>query len=341
MPSAAYALSAAAAPVLVYAEDAIDRVRGRASARGFGDRIEGASHVVGEAVLVSLLGLDVFAAYEALVARVGLLDPSPASPLTWIAAFLALDFAYYAGHRACHRVALLWALHAVHHQQRGYGLSVGLRGPWLSALQIAPFMVPLAVLGLPAGVLFPIYAAHTAYKLLVHVDLRRRLGPVEGVAVTPASHRVHHSIDASCTDKNFGGVLAIWDRLFGTWRDVAGVAPTDGPELATLDPLANNVAPIRALFARARRARGARAKLGALFGPPAHEPVASVGARHVPAVARASAWVRLFVAAAGAAVLVAEGAAWPAALRALVGVVVVVVLSTSGRRLARASGVSA
>jgi sterol desaturase/sphingolipid hydroxylase (fatty acid hydroxylase superfamily) len=329
-----YAWAAATAPGLVAAEAAIDRWRGRRAARSFGDRVNGASHVAGEMVLVAILGLDVFAAYEWLMPRLALFTPSPSSPLTWVAAFVALDFAYWVGHRACHRFAVLWALHAVHHQQRGYGLSVGLRGPWLSALQIAPFMIPLAVLGLPPSVLFPMYAAHAVYKLLVHADVRRRLGALEGWLVTPSSHRVHH---ATVSDVNFGGVLAVWDRLFGTHRE-DGDATTDGPALAELDPIANNLAPWRTLLARVKERRGVVAKLGVVFGRPVEDASAVPGApREVSTNARVVAFGVLAAAAAAAACLVASGGTWPFAGKLAVGGSVIAALSWNARFVGRGS----
>ena len=125
-------------------------------------------------------------------------------------------------------------------------LSVGLRGPMLAVLQIVPFLVPLAILGIPLSVMFPMYIAHTIYKLLVHTRVVGKLGVLEHVLVTPSQHRVHHAINERFLDKNFGGVLAIWDRLFGT-KQVEDETPVAGPRI-DLDPIEHNLAPLRVLI---------------------------------------------------------------------------------------------
>jgi sterol desaturase/sphingolipid hydroxylase (fatty acid hydroxylase superfamily) len=263
-----YVAAALVAPACMAAEHVFARRRG-ITAYKFGDTLASASSFIGELVLTAVLQLNVFAAYAWTVDRVALFELSPSSPLTWIVAFFALDFVYYVGHRACHRVAALWALHSVHHQSGEYNLATGLRGPWLSALQIAPFMIFLAVAGFPAEVLFPIYAVQTVYKLLVHTRLVGKLGILERVFVTPSSHRVHHASNAAYVDKNFGGVLAIWDELFGTHADEdepARFAP--GASFASNDTIENNVGPWRAIAQRVRTA----GFFHAFFGRPVHEP---------------------------------------------------------------------
>jgi sterol desaturase/sphingolipid hydroxylase (fatty acid hydroxylase superfamily) len=264
-----YVAAALVAPACMAAEHVFARRRGITAYR-FGDTLASASNFIGELVLTAVLQLNIFAAYAWTVDRVALLELSPSSPLTWIVAFFALDFVYYVGHRACHRVAALWALHSVHHQSGEYNLATGLRGPWLSALQIAPFMIFLAVAGFPAEVLFPIYAVQTVYKLLVHTRLVGKLGIFERVFVTPSSHRVHHASNAAYVDKNFGGVLAIWDKLFGTHADEdepARFAP--GAAFAGDDTIENNVGPWRAIVRRVRT----DGLFHAVFGRPVHEPV--------------------------------------------------------------------
>jgi hypothetical protein len=152
----------------------------------------------------------------------------------------------------------------VHHQSGEFNLSVGLRGPWLSALQIVPFLLPIALLGIPSEVIFPLYAFHTVWKLFVHTRMVGKLGPLERVMATPSQHRVHHAINERYLDKNFGGLFSVWDRLFGTFQ-AEDEAPSFGPAtpLRTLDPLANNLDPWRELRATARRIGWARALLSA------------------------------------------------------------------------------
>ena len=215
------------------------------------ETIDSLAQLALEAALNLALGINVFALYGWLAAEIGLVSWDARSALTWAVAFVVLDFVYYWGHRACHAFAPLWALHAVHHQPRAMNLSVGLRGPVLAVLQVAPFLVPLALLGVPVAVMFPVYVVHTTYKLLVHTRVVGPLGFVERVLVTPSQHRVHHAINARWQGKNFGGALAIWDRVFGTLQREDEI-PEAGPGVR-FAPIANNVAPLRA-YARTRGA---------------------------------------------------------------------------------------
>lgn len=239
-----YAIAFAGAPLLLVVEQAIARRR-RMHIHDPRETADSLAQLALEAALNLALGVNVFAAYAWLTGKVGLVTWSPRSPLTWVVAFVVLDFVYYWGHRACHALAPLWALHAVHHQPRAMNLSVGLRGPVLAVVQVAPFLAPLAVVGVPVAVMFPLYVLHTAYKLLVHTRVVGTLGVVERILVTPSQHRVHHASNPRWQGKNFGGVFVLWDRLFGTFQreDEAPMASA-GVGFA---PIANNVAPWRSL----------------------------------------------------------------------------------------------
>lgn len=267
-----YLLAALAAPTLLLLDHYIAKRR-RIRSYGFADTINGISHFLGEMILTVALGLSVFDAYDWLLPRVALFTPAR-TPLTWALSFLALDLLYWVGHRVCHRVAIFWALHAVHHQSTEYNLAAGLRGPWLSALQIAPFMVPLAVFGVPVGVLFPLYAFHTVWKLAVHTEVVPRLPIVEWVFVTPSLHRVHHGSEAAYIDRNFGGVLILWDRLFGTYASESHTPVYGlGAPLGTYDPIDHNLSGFRAIGRALDQARGkgVMAHLRAVFGAPTGE----------------------------------------------------------------------
>jgi alkylglycerol monooxygenase len=136
---------------------------------------------------------------------------------TWLALLLAHDACYYAFHRASHRVRVLWAAHVPHHSSEHYNLTTALRLSWTTPFTGIPFWWPLPLLGFdPLWIL----GAHTfslGYQFCLHTQLVGRLGPLEWVLNTPSHHRVHHGSDAAYIDKNFGGVLIVWDRLFGTF----------------------------------------------------------------------------------------------------------------------------
>ena len=137
---------------------------------------------------------------------------------TWVVGMLGVDLAYYAFHRFSHRVNLGWASHVVHHQSEEYNLCVALRQPWFARTIGWVFYLPLAVIGIPLEVYVTAYALNLVYQFWIHTEVIDRLGPLELVLNTPSHHRVHHGTNPIYVDRNYGGILIIWDRLFGTFQ---------------------------------------------------------------------------------------------------------------------------
>jgi sterol desaturase/sphingolipid hydroxylase (fatty acid hydroxylase superfamily) len=148
-----------------------------------------------------------------------LFELSPSSPLPWVFTFFAVDFIYYWWHRLSHEVNVLWAAHVVHHSSEDYNLAVALRQAITTNLTGIPFYLPLALIGIPPVVYYTIHSFNTLYQFWIHTQLIGKLGPVELVMNTPSQHRVHHAINPRYLDKNYGGTLMIWDRLFGTFEE--------------------------------------------------------------------------------------------------------------------------
>ena len=142
------------------------------------------------------------------------------------ALFLAVEFCYYVHHFAMHRVRWFWATHLVHHSASHFNLSAAVRLGWgANILGGVLFYVPLAWIGFsPAGIILML-GAGLVYQFLLHLASAPRLGPLEWVLNTPTHHRVHHALNSGCLDKNFGAVLIVYDRLFGTFA----AAPEDEP----------------------------------------------------------------------------------------------------------------
>lgn len=138
-------------------------------------------------------------------------------PATWVALLLAHDACYYAFHRASHRVRVLWAAHATHHSSAHYNLTTGFRLSWITPFTGIPFWWPLPWLGFDPLWILGAHALSLGYQFCLHTQLVGRLGPLEWIFNTPSHHRVHHGSDAEYLDKNFGGVLIVWDRLLGTF----------------------------------------------------------------------------------------------------------------------------
>jgi len=191
---------------------------------------------------------------------------------TWVCGFVAVEFAYYWFHRASHRIRWIWASHSVHHSSEQMTLFSSLRLGWTNLFSAGwIFYVPLILAGLPPLVLVVLLAFNLRYQFFLHTEAVGRLGPIEWVFNTPAHHRLHHASNDAYIDKNFGGVLILFDRLFGTLaREQTGEPIRYG--LAHRSATAN---PIRLAFREwammldeFRCAVGWRAKAQTLFAMP-------------------------------------------------------------------------
>ncbi|GAA0545433.1 sterol desaturase family protein [Chitinophaga japonensis] len=136
----------------------------------------------------------------------------------FLACFITADFLYYWFHRASHVWKPLWAFHVVHHSSPLMNLTTAYRLHWFNALVSPLFFIPAALLGFPPGLIVLSYALNLLYQFFLHTEAVGKLGPVEGIIDTPSAHRVHHGSNPLYIDKNFGGVLMIWDRLFRTYQ---------------------------------------------------------------------------------------------------------------------------
>lgn len=137
----------------------------------------------------------------------------------WVAAFLCKDFMYYWAHRMSHEMNVGWATHIAHHQSEEYNLSVALRQGVFQGLFFWVFYIPMAFVGFPPVVYLVVTQFNTLYQFWIHTRAIGKLGPLEWVLNTPSHHRVHHGRDEKYIDKNHGGTLIIWDRMFGTFQE--------------------------------------------------------------------------------------------------------------------------
>lgn len=136
----------------------------------------------------------------------------------WVALFIGVELTYYWMHRCSHEVRWLWASHMVHHTPEEIHLASAFRlgatellsGNWL-------FHFPLYVLGFNPLAVSGMLGINLFYQFWLHTDVIGRLGPLEWIFNTPAHHRVHHASNGEYLDRNYGGILIIWDRLFGTF----------------------------------------------------------------------------------------------------------------------------
>ncbi len=201
-----------------------------------------------------------------------LFDFEQSGPLAFAGLFIGSEFLYYWQHRASHRIRWMWATHAVHHSTTRLNLTAAIRLGWTGNISgNFLFFLPLAWIGFHPYAIVTMLGINLFYQFFIHSDFAPRLGPLEWLLNTPSHHRVHHACNEPCLDKNYGGILIVFDRLFGTFAE----RPADQPLRFGLVGGAPSFNPIRiafnewiAMLADAWQAPGPSAKLRALFGPP-------------------------------------------------------------------------
>lgn len=142
----------------------------------------------------------------------------PFTALTWTLCLILTDLSYYWMHRCEHRVRLLWALHSVHHSSEEYDLTTALRLFWLLDFTLCVFFAPIILIGFhPLQVISCMFIVFT-YMTWVHTNKIGKLGWFDRWFNSPSVHRVHHGANRQYIDKNYAGILVIWDRLFGSYE---------------------------------------------------------------------------------------------------------------------------
>ncbi len=221
----------------------------------------------------------------------------------WLIALVFYDFCYYWLHRAGHETAIFWAAHVVHHQSQDYNLSTALRQTSSGALFGWIFYVPMALAGVPPLVFAAVTLVDLLYQFWVHTEHVPKLGWFDRWFCSPSNHRVHHAVNDRYLDRNYGGVLIVWDRLFGSFKeeDEKCVYGTRSP-LNSWDPLWSNAEVYWSLAKDSWRARHWGDKLRIWFKPPGWRPAElaarfpkpafDLGAlqRYHPPISRAAAW---------------------------------------------------
>ena len=191
----------------------------------------------------------------------------------WVVIFFAEDLAYYWYHRAHHEVRILWASHVVHHSSQRYNFSTALRQTWTPFGGI-PFWAPLALLGVPPWAIFLQQSISLIYQFFLHTERVGKLWrPVEFVMNTPSHHRVHHGMNNAYLDRNYGGILVIWDRLFRSFepegeRVVYGLTK----QLRTYNPLVVATHEYASIWRDVRAARSWRDRWGFVLRGPGWQP---------------------------------------------------------------------
>jgi sterol desaturase/sphingolipid hydroxylase (fatty acid hydroxylase superfamily) len=192
---------------------------------------------------------------------------------TWVILFFLVDILWYCYHRISHRVRLVWAAHQAHHSSEYFNFSTALRQKWNQWFE-SLIWLPLPLLGMPPTLIYAAFSLNLVYQFFIHTERIDKLPrPIEFVFNTPSHHRVHHGSDEIYLDRNYGGVLIIWDRLFGTFqpelhRPMYGLTTPVG----TYNVFRLQFHEYAAILRDVRAARGARDRLGYIFGPPGWRP---------------------------------------------------------------------
>lgn len=193
------------------------------------------------------------------------------SVLLWIALLILTDFIWYWYHRLAHEVNILWGAHVVHHQSEDFNYTVSARITVFQAFARMMFWSVLPVIGFPPAMIISVQLVHGLYPFFIHTRTIGKLGVLEYIFVTPSHHRVHHACNEQYLDKNYGDVLIIWDKLFGTF-----VTEEEEPEYGLTKPLDSHsflwqhfhfLLEIAYAF---RQAKGLKQKWLVVFGKPDH-----------------------------------------------------------------------
>lgn len=195
---------------------------------------------------------------------------------TWAVTLLLVDLVWYLYHRASHRVRIMWAAHQAHHNSQRFNLSTAVRQKWNPWFELL-FWVPLPLLGVPPWLIFTAFSINLIFQFFVHTERIDRLPrPIEFLFNTPSHHRVHHASDREYLDKNYAGILIIWDRMFGSYAEETH-RPTYGltTNIDSFNPFRLQYHEYGAIARDLRRSGSWRDRLGYVVGPPGWTPTAT------------------------------------------------------------------
>jgi sterol desaturase/sphingolipid hydroxylase (fatty acid hydroxylase superfamily) len=192
---------------------------------------------------------------------------------SWLYMIVLIDLIWYSYHRASHRIRLLWAAHQAHHNSQRFNYSTALRQKWNPWFELL-FWVPVPLLGTPPWMIFTAFSFNLIFQFFVHTEKVDRLPRwVEFLFNTPSHHRVHHASDKVYLDRNYAGILIIWDRMFGSYAEET-FRPTYGltKNVDSFNPFRLQYHEYGNLIRDVRAARTWRERLGYTFGPPGWAP---------------------------------------------------------------------
>ena len=203
-----------------------------------------------------------------MVYAVAIIKPAP-SFLLWVIAFLLCDLVLYIYHLLGHKTRLLWAAHVAHHSSLHYNLSVGFRINFIHLFYRFLFWAPLCLVGITPGMILFLESLTAIWNFLIHTEKIKKLGFLDLVFNTPSNHRVHHASNPEYIDKNLGGILIIYDRLFGTYAKET-IPPVYGitHNIYSHNPKEVLLHEYKNVFGEVSKIKGLKNKISFLFSKP-------------------------------------------------------------------------
>ena len=187
----------------------------------------------------------------------------------WVLTFVIIDLVFYIYHRISHRVNFLWAIHMSHHSSEEMNFAVSFRQAWFGPISKIPFFMVMPLLGFDPTMIAVAGVISTLWGIVGHTQIIGKLGPLEWIFNTPSHHRVHHGSNAEYIDKNYGNLLIIWDRIFGTFepeKDQVKYGLVNN--VNTYNPTKITIMGWQEIFKNIKNAPSVSEALYFLFGPP-------------------------------------------------------------------------
>jgi sterol desaturase/sphingolipid hydroxylase (fatty acid hydroxylase superfamily) len=196
--------------------------------------------------------------------------------VTYVIAFIVLDFAGYVVHALDHRINFFWNSHIVHHSSEEFNLACALRQSISVFVRLfVILLLPAALLGVPAKVIAVVAPLHLFAQFWYHTRHIGKMGWLEKIIVTPSHHRVHHAINPEYMDKNYGQIFIVWDKWFGTFQEeLKAVPPVYGVTrpVRTWNPIKINFLHLWLLFKDAWQTKNWKDKCRVWFMPTGWRP---------------------------------------------------------------------
>ena len=187
----------------------------------------------------------------------------------WVLTFIFIDLIFYIYHRLSHRVRFLWAVHMSHHSSEEMNFAVSFRQAWFGPISKVPFFMLMPILGFDPTIIAVAGVISTLWGIVGHTQIINKLGPLEYVFNTPSHHRVHHGANPEYIDKNYGNLLIIWDKMFGTFEpERKSVTFGLVNNVNTYNPLKITFMGWIAMLKDMKNSDSYRDSLRILFGPP-------------------------------------------------------------------------